>query len=160
MIELLDPTDISIIFDKLCDVMEEKVNYVFASYAKAIVDSLDPIKLPSLKYGVIGGYGYFDLKLKPIAAYENLRSKLFQCLREIGNSISFIHLLEQVTEEEHYWDFNVSAFFGGIRPTTDLKMVHRPHEFATILKDAISNDVPSRKELVRWRSFWHSHPCC
>lgn len=59
------------------------MNYVFASYAKVLMDSMDPIKLPSLKYGVIGGYGYFDLKLKPLAAYDNLRSQLFQILREI-----------------------------------------------------------------------------
>jgi len=47
------------------------------------MDSMDPIKLPSLKYGVIGGYGYFDLKLKPLAGYDNLRSEFFQVIREI-----------------------------------------------------------------------------
>lgn len=37
-----------------------------------------------------GGYGYFDLSLKPLAQYAALRSGVFQSLREIGNTLIFI----------------------------------------------------------------------
>ena len=87
-----------------CVLTNEQVNYVFASYAKVMIDSMDPIKLPSLKYGVIGGYGYFDLKLKPIACYENLRSEFFQAIKEIVSPpgspdtlLSFFYIGEHIS---------------------------------------------------------------
>ncbi len=51
-------------------------------------------KLPIHDYGTEGGYGYFQLKLKEIMAYPDLRPEVLQNFRELGNIILFTKMID------------------------------------------------------------------
>lgn len=49
-------------------------------------------KLPIHDYGTEGGFGYFQLKLKDIITYPDLRPEVLQNFKEMGNLILFLKL--------------------------------------------------------------------
>ncbi len=55
------------------------MQYDLWPYLQVLASAIPQMKLPLSQYGVIGGYGYFDLKLrKDISSYAALRSDVFQ----------------------------------------------------------------------------------
>lgn len=51
-------------------------------------------KLPIHDYGTEGGHGYFQLKLKDIINYADLRPEVLQNFREMGNLIIFLKMCD------------------------------------------------------------------
>jgi hypothetical protein len=115
LIQVLSGTDIPLIIHEAVTNISNKTVVEFGPYAKALSAVLPPMKLPSLFYGVVGGYGYFELKLSQnIGRYAALRSGVFQTLREIGNTILFVRLLETTLKKLADFEFQTQAFFQGI----------------------------------------------
>ena len=116
LIKVLSPIETPLILSEVFSHMEQKVKFSVSSYVTAVMDALPPIKLPSLQLGVIGAYGYFELKLKYIANYGPLKAEVFQSLREVGNVLAFTHVLETINDSVNSVRFVTNAFFLGCRP--------------------------------------------
>ncbi|EFA78321.1 component of SCAR regulatory complex [Heterostelium album PN500] len=98
--------------------IEIKINNVLTPYCRELIQSGMPPsqKLPIYDYGTEGGYGYFQLKLKDIYTYPDLRPEVIQCFRELGNSIVFMNLLDQALVQSDALIFTKSAPFLGFTP--------------------------------------------
>jgi len=118
IVELLGVEELPLLIHEVLYHLENKLLYDFGPYVTVLTGAIPPgIKLPATQFGVIGGYGLFDLKLgNSIASYPELRSGAFQYLREIGNTLIFIQLLEKVLNKKKDFSFNFTAFFAGMRP--------------------------------------------
>jgi hypothetical protein len=114
IISVVNGNDLPVLLEELCNFLESKVNYELSSYSSALLDALDPMKLPSMKFGVVGGYGYFDLKLKPIARYNLLRPNVFHALRIIGNSFAFLKCFDACIEVKGALNSIFISFFDGL----------------------------------------------
>jgi hypothetical protein len=116
MLHVLHAAELPLIVNELSSEIENKILYDFHPYFQALIEALPPMKLPKLAYGVVGGHGFFEVKLKnSIGSYEPLRPAVFQMLREIGNAILFVRSLELVQKSEHNWSFQQHAHFAGIK---------------------------------------------
>lgn len=51
-------------------------------------------KLPPFEFGLKGAFDYFMVILKPLLTYRDMKTGVFQSLREIGNAITFVTLLQ------------------------------------------------------------------
>jgi cytoplasmic FMR1 interacting protein len=157
LLSIVDQNDLPVLVEELCSFLESKVNYELSSYSSALLDALDPMKLPSMKFGVVGGYGYFDLKLKPIARYNLLRSNVFQVLRVIGNGYAFLKFFDTCFQGKGFLNSVFSRFFEGRMPSKDGASAHESGEIPAlkILKNAVnfvgaqsSGDLTKKKDLV------------
>jgi cytoplasmic FMR1 interacting protein len=116
MLRVLDYADVPLLSEECLGQVEYLVAKVLKPYSKVVLDALPPLKLPKIQYGVVGAYGLFDLKLAPVAKYALLRSAVFQSLREIGNTLIFLQMLDQATARRNDQAFVFDAFFHGIMP--------------------------------------------
>eukprot|EP00456_Euglypha_rotunda_P010037 TRINITY_DN1240_c0_g1_i2.p1 TRINITY_DN1240_c0_g1~~TRINITY_DN1240_c0_g1_i2.p1 ORF type:complete len:683 (-),score=97.03 TRINITY_DN1240_c0_g1_i2:19-1845(-) len=123
LLSVLAYPDIPLIIHEAITDISNKTIYDFSPYAKVLSSAIPPMKLPPLFYGVVGGYGYFDIKLAQIGKYSALRSGVFQLLREIGNTMLFVRLLETVIKKMEDFNFGSLAFFAGIQPIPPKKNV-------------------------------------
>ena len=117
ILNILSPVELPLVISELFSHVEQKIKFTLSSYVTVLMDSIPPMKLPSLQFGVIGAYGYFDLKLKYVASYGPLRSEVFQVVREIGNSLCFIHLVESLLDLQQNMSFATNSYFLGVRPS-------------------------------------------
>ncbi|EGG14585.1 component of SCAR regulatory complex [Cavenderia fasciculata] len=108
-----------IIFECLRN-MEVKIVSVLTPYVRELISSGMPAsqKLPIYDYGTEGCYGYFQLKLRDIYTYPDLRPQVIQCFRELGNSIIFMNLLDQQMVQSECSSFIQAAPFLGVTPDT------------------------------------------
>ena len=84
MFQIIDYREWPLILDAMTSETEHKIIYDFAPYAKALLEGIPPMKLPRMTYGVLGGYGFYDVKLKTsIGAYGPLKPQgmmiIFPC---------------------------------------------------------------------------------
>ncbi|GAM27817.1 hypothetical protein SAMD00019534_109930 [Acytostelium subglobosum LB1] len=98
--------------------IEIKISNVLTPYCRELIQSGMPAsqKLPIYDYGTEGGYGYFQLKLKDIYTYPDLRPEVVQCFRELGNIIVFMNLLDQALVQKDAFNFVKAAPFLGYTP--------------------------------------------
>ncbi|ETO13186.1 component of scar regulatory complex, partial [Reticulomyxa filosa] len=82
-------------------------------YVTEILKALDPMKLQSAHYGVLGVYGYYDLRLKAVREYPALKNGVFTLLREAGNALCLLQLLDQVLTHQSFFQFQTRSFFSG-----------------------------------------------
>eukprot|EP01083_Nonionella_stella_P112600 331444_1 len=150
MLTLLEPGDIALIIDECVQNAESQINNVLQPYFSALNKAIPGLKRPSAQFGAAGAYTAFDLKLKPVAGYGPLRSGVFQTLREVGNSLCFIFLLEQVMEQNEFFEFQAEAFFHGVKPGVQGPAEEKRNEYIPlqipekplymdVLKDAVQN---------------------
>ncbi|EGC37325.1 Rac-binding component of scar regulatory complex [Dictyostelium purpureum] len=99
--------------------IEIKTTNVLSPYVLELLQGMPAsTKLPIYDYGTEGGYGYFQLKLKDIYTYPDLRPEVLQTFRELGNSIVFMNILDQVIIQTDSYNFSKAAPFLGITPET------------------------------------------
>jgi cytoplasmic FMR1 interacting protein len=85
-------------------------------------------KLPPFEYGAKGCFDYFQLILKPILSYRDLKSGVFQVFREFGNTILFIINLESSVKSTESFQAILNAtmvgrYSGYIEPTYEPKLI-------------------------------------
>ncbi|ETO36092.1 cytoplasmic FMR1-interacting protein 2 [Reticulomyxa filosa] len=124
-------------------------------YITEILKALDPMKLQPAHYGVLGVYGFYDLRLKNIKAYPALREDVFNLMREAGNALCLVQLVDEVLTHESFLEHQIRAFYAGEEPaalpeemktqesvkyTTAAAVSIKPKEspFITILKNALN----------------------
>ena len=92
-----------------------KLVYDFNPFYEVLIEVIPPMKLP-MKMGSIGGFNYFELHLtnNNITSYGELREGVFQCLREVGNTLAYLQLLESVMTKSQDLVFLHQAFYQGI----------------------------------------------
>ena len=64
----------------------------------------------------MGAFRFFEMRLKDIAAYGPLRSEMFQKLREVGNALAFVWMLEQGRDLQDDLMFPMTSHVFGIQP--------------------------------------------
>lgn len=65
-------------------------------YVGALVAGMPPkCKLPLYEYGVKGVLGFYQAQLTPVVTYRDLQTDVFQCFKEIGNTVLFCLQLEK-----------------------------------------------------------------
>eukprot|EP00808_Paulinella_micropora_P032344 g67638.t1 len=133
MLSVLDVTDVPLIIHEAVNDIANKTLYDFTPYAKALSKALPPMKLSPLFFGVQGGYGAMEIRLNAgIAKYPQLRSGVFQLLREIGNTIRFVSMLESSLARSGDFEFQTQAFFMGIRPLPNKNGDNNPRSSVTV----------------------------
>lgn len=112
LISVLSVTDIPLLISELTSAIEDKIKYELVSYVEVLFKALPTIKLPSLLYGVIASYVSFELKLAGnISRYSVLRSQVFQTLREIGNGVVVLQMLEDALSAKSTFSFQQNCYF-------------------------------------------------
>eukprot|EP01137_Pigoraptor_chileana_P010276 Opistho-2@59637 len=70
-------------------------------YVDSLMEGLpQSVKLPAFHYGSVGALGFFQLSLKPIISYRELKTEVFQSFREVGNFVIFTKLLEHTMSHD------------------------------------------------------------
>jgi len=87
-------------------------------YISEILSSLDPMKQQGAQYGVLGVYGYYDLVLQFIKNYPALREGVFTLLREAGNALCLVQMLDMVLTHESFYNHQLQAFYLGVEPAS------------------------------------------
>lgn len=117
LFNLLSLGDIQLIIDNCIQNVELEIDSVLVPYTVSLFNAIPPMKLPSSQFGAVGAYTFYDLKLNSINKYESLRSGVFQKLREIGNSLAFVYLLEIYLQQQDFFEFQIQSYFRGIATT-------------------------------------------
>lgn len=96
-----------------------QLKFILTPYVRALTKGLPhSTKLPPFEYGligfslflysyytVLGCFDYFQVILKPLLSYSDLRSGVFQAFQEVGNSVVFLQLLEGSLVGHSYFFF-------------------------------------------------------
>jgi cytoplasmic FMR1 interacting protein len=115
LLRVVKEEGLSLLIGEVLRNMELKLVNVLAPYVKELVLSGMPqsSKLPIHDYGTEGGYGYFQLKLKDIFTYPDLRPEVLHNFRIFGNAVAFIHLLDLYSNQRQVMTFLQAAPFLG-----------------------------------------------
>jgi len=90
-----------------------KIRNVLAPYVRELVGGIASSKLPIHDYGTEGGYGYFQIKLKDIITYPDLRPEVLQNFKEMGNLVIFLKQCDSViTQYDVLLNQTVAPFLG------------------------------------------------
>ena len=96
IIRLVTIPHLPLIINECIQQMDLKVRNVLVPYVRELFQGMPAkSKLTRHDYGTEGGYGYFQLQLKEMIQYPELRSEVFQKFRELGNIIIFMKMLDQ-----------------------------------------------------------------
>jgi len=129
LLRVIKEAGLSLVIGEIIRNMELKLVNVLAPYVKELLLSGMPqsSKLPIYEYGSEGGYGYFQLKLKDIFTYPDLRPEVLHNFRVFGNAISFIQLLDLYAHQQQVMTFLQAAPFLGYLPF-DMQLGENPAE--------------------------------
>lgn len=118
ILRLVGRSNLPLIISESLQNMDLKLRNVLVPYVKELMGGMPPSsKLPIHDYGTEGGYGYFQLKLKDIIKYPDLRPEVLQNFREFGNIILFMKMCDLAMSQLDSSTFILAAPFLGI--TTD-----------------------------------------
>ncbi|CAM9167660.1 unnamed protein product, partial [Phaeothamnion confervicola] len=97
LLRVLGSAELPLLVEGVLQFMESKVADI-KGWTDALVEGLEPIRLPMYDKGHSGGYVFFEGKLADFLKYEDLKTGVFQDFRELGNVLVFLrdlsHLLE------------------------------------------------------------------
>merc|ERR1712087_704745 len=118
IVELMGVDSMPLLVDETVKTVAHIIIRDISPYVEEILKNLDPMKLQSAYYGVLGVYGYYDMMLKYIKSYPALREGVFTLLREAGNALGFVQMLDVVLTKESYYNHQIQAFYKGMEPAT------------------------------------------
>jgi len=107
--------DLSMLVDQCLKNMYDKIVDV-SEYLDALKEGIPPCAPPKFMFRTVGGYGYYEGKLRAILDYDDLKPEVFQNFREIGNTIAFLNDLSETLELSDQFDFMLIAPFLGFKP--------------------------------------------
>jgi len=140
LVRLVGQPQLPLIVDEVVNNMQLKLHNVIMPYATELMKAMPPSsKLPMFDYGTTGGYGYFQLKLNDLIQYNELRTEVFQYMKEWGNSLAFMKTLEEHAKVTACFQYNAVAPFLGHVPG------HRP-------VDGDASDSPLMKAVRALRA--------
>lgn len=141
MVELLGYQDIAMLAKELVANNASLIRNTLLPYLTSLQGAM-PKKctLPRYDYTSSGVLGYYEMQLAAILTYSDLQPKVFQCLREIGNSIVFVNIIEHYQTVRENLELASSAMFLNIFPKPYLPREDgkEPEEVEKELKKLIS----------------------
>lgn len=117
LIRVVGKANLALVIGECLHNVELKISNVLAPYVRELNKAMPPSsKLPLFDYKTSGCFGYFQLKLKDITVYPDLRSEVFQHFKEMGNSIIFLNMLDHAAAASDTSAYIQAAPFLGITP--------------------------------------------
>ncbi|TRY88802.1 hypothetical protein DNTS_015017 [Danionella cerebrum] len=117
---LLGYQGIAVVMEELLKIVKSLLQGTILQYVKTLIEVMPKIcRLPRHEYGSPGILEFFHHQLKDIIEYAELKTDVFQSLREVGNAILFCLLIEQALEE--VCDLLHAAPFQNILPRVYIK---------------------------------------
>ncbi|XP_031647228.1 cytoplasmic FMR1-interacting protein 2-like [Oncorhynchus kisutch] len=105
-----------------CPASKKSLQGTILQYVKTLIEVMPKIcRLPRHEYGSPGILEFFHHQLKDIIEYAELKTDVFQSLREVGNAILFCLLIEQALSQEEVCDLLHAAPFQNILPRVYIK---------------------------------------
>ena len=142
--------DIPLIVHELIKEMELKFEYDFNPYAIALVTGLPLLKPPPIAYGIVGIYGYFDVKLRTsLGVYEPLRPSVFHQMREMGNALLFLRQMESVLDIHNHFNFLITAHFWKIRGWKGKDRMEQAQPYYIPAQDTVPPYVATLREASK-----------
>jgi len=118
LLRLVGSTGLPLMISEILRNMELKVVNVLAPYVKELQGGMfQSFKLPIHDYGTEGCLGYFQLKLKDIFTYPDLRPEVLHNFRIFGNAVVFANLLDTYSIEAQIFTFLQANPFLGFTPS-------------------------------------------
>uniref|UniRef100_A0A4W3H9N6 Cytoplasmic FMR1 interacting protein 2 n=1 Tax=Callorhinchus milii TaxID=7868 RepID=A0A4W3H9N6_CALMI len=119
---LLGYQGIAVVMEELLKIVKSLLQGTILQYVKTLIEVMPKIcRLPRHEYGSPGILEFFHHQLKDIIEYAELKTDVFQSLREVGNAILFCLLIEQALSQEEVCDLLHAAPFQNILPRVFIK---------------------------------------
>ncbi|KAA8588492.1 hypothetical protein FQN60_009837 [Etheostoma spectabile] len=128
---LLGYQGIAVVMEELLKIVKSLLQGTILQYVKTLIEVMPKIcRLPRHEYGSPGILEFFHHQLKDIIEYAELKTDVFQSLREVGNAILFCLLIEQALSQEEVCDLLHAAPFQNILPRVYIKEGERLEQIA------------------------------
>jgi len=99
LVEVLGEGGLNALLFDVSSHLDELIEHDISSYVSAVQEALPAnSKLPGYEYGPSGCYGYFELKLKDLANYEELHSGVLHNFRRMGNGLALLQMLDAAVQ--------------------------------------------------------------
>ncbi|XP_032829340.1 cytoplasmic FMR1-interacting protein 2 [Petromyzon marinus] len=122
MCRLLGYQGIAVVMEELLKIIKSLLQGTILQYVKTLMEVMPTIcRLPRHEYGSPGILEFFHHQLKDIVEYAELKTDVFQSLREVGNAVVFCLLTEQSLSQEEVCDLLHAAPFQNILPRVYVK---------------------------------------
>uniref|UniRef100_UPI00358E9EC8 cytoplasmic FMR1-interacting protein 2-like isoform X1 n=1 Tax=Myxine glutinosa TaxID=7769 RepID=UPI00358E9EC8 len=119
---LLGYQGIAVVMEELLKIVKSLLQGTILQYVKTLMEVMPTIcRLPRHEYGSPGILEFFHHQLKDIVEYAELKTDVFQSLREVGNAVLFCLLIEQSLSQEEVCDLLHAAPFQNILPRVFVK---------------------------------------
>ncbi|XP_029439479.1 cytoplasmic FMR1-interacting protein 2 isoform X2 [Rhinatrema bivittatum] len=119
---LLGYQGIAVVMEELLKIVKSLLQGTILQYVKTLIEVMPKIcRLPRHEYGSPGILEFFHHQLKDIIEYAELKTDVFQSLREVGNAVLFCLLIEQALSQEEVCDLLHAAPFQNILPRVYIK---------------------------------------
>eukprot|EP01119_Soliformovum_irregulare_P019520 TRINITY_DN6199_c0_g1_i4.p1 TRINITY_DN6199_c0_g1~~TRINITY_DN6199_c0_g1_i4.p1 ORF type:complete len:1378 (-),score=485.69 TRINITY_DN6199_c0_g1_i4:58-4191(-) len=114
ILRVVGKSNLPLVISECLQNMDLKIRNVLAPYVRELMGGMPPSsKLPIHDYGTEGGFGYFQLKLKDIITYPDLRPQVLQNFRELGNLLIFLNQCDQALSSSDAFAYvNAAPFLG------------------------------------------------
>jgi cytoplasmic FMR1 interacting protein len=117
-----------------------KISNILGPYVAALTAGLPPSsKLPLHEYGVEGCHGMFSMKLRELVDYPDLKPEVLQNFRELGNSMVFVELLDQILKQTDLASYILAAPALGLTPETLTTPIDDPTHSAPLYQVVASS---------------------
>lgn len=143
IVNLLGKSHMPLVVSECLQNIDLKIRNVLLPYVRELMGGMpQSSKLPIHDYGTEGGFGYFQLKLKEIITYPDLRPEVLQNFREFGNILALLKLLDAAVAQFDLAATILAAPFLGITaekineadPTTSAPLYVGIQSVATLLE--------------------------
>ena len=92
---IIGRNNLPLVVDECVTSLDLKIRTVLSPYVMELFGAMPPSsKLPRADYGTQGVLGLFHSKLLDISTYPPLQSDVYQHLKEMGNAIAFLNMLD------------------------------------------------------------------
>eukprot|EP00004_Rigifila_ramosa_P010810 TRINITY_DN2288_c0_g1_i2.p1 TRINITY_DN2288_c0_g1~~TRINITY_DN2288_c0_g1_i2.p1 ORF type:complete len:1415 (+),score=362.60 TRINITY_DN2288_c0_g1_i2:563-4246(+) len=115
LVRVVGPARLPLVISETLQSINLRVSGSLVACFRTLAEGMPPsIKLPIIDYGAEGAFGYFLLQTKAIAEYPDLRPEVFQNIREFGNGLIIMSLLDTAMSQADLFTFMNSAPFLGL----------------------------------------------
>lgn len=126
MAQLLGYQGLAFVLDQLLKYIKSLIQGNIAPSCRTLQGVMPKVcKLPYYDYGSTGVLEYYQVQLKHVIQFPDVKTAMFQSFREIGNAIIFCMLIEQSLSQEEVCDLLQAAPFQNVIPAPFCKSGER-----------------------------------
>jgi cytoplasmic FMR1 interacting protein len=117
LIRVIGENSLPQLLNPLMGNVQDIVSKEFVPWIDTLRQAVPPCKNPKIQIDRgHHSYAFFEAKLKPLLAFSNMKSEIFQSFRIVGNVLAFCFLLDTVLVQRDTSNFVLSAPFVGVTP--------------------------------------------